>query len=152
MLLIPGTVVGVIPFLLSRWRIQPALLGFVGVRWIGAAMLLLAAPLFADFVVRFVREGRGTPAPIAPTQRLVVGGPFRYTRNPGYIGVIGLLVGQGLVFGSPAVLLYAGCVTIAFHLFVLLYEEPTLRRQFGRQYIEYCQRVPRWIPSRRGRG
>ncbi len=145
-LLAPGTVVGVVPFLLTRWRLAPPLAGCAATRWLGAAVVLAGAPLFYNFVARFVLEGRGTPAPIAPTQRLVVGGAFRWSRNPGYISVIAMLLGQGLFFGSAAVVLYALGVAVAFHLFVVWYEEPTLRRMFGDDYRAYCERVPRWLP------
>jgi protein-S-isoprenylcysteine O-methyltransferase Ste14 len=93
-------------------------------------------------------RGRGTPAPIAPTEHLVVGGPFRWVRNPGYVAVVSLVVGQALVFGSGAVLAYAAVLAVGFHLFVVLYEEPTLRRQFGEEYEAYCREVPRWFPRR----
>jgi len=76
----------------------------------------------------------------------VVGGPFRWVRNPGYVSVVTLLVGQALVFGSPGLLGYAAVVAIAFHLFVILYEEPTLRRRYGADYEMYCRAVPRWVP------
>jgi protein-S-isoprenylcysteine O-methyltransferase Ste14 len=121
-------------------------------RWIGALLFLAALPLFLQFLVRFVAEGRGTPAPVAPTQRLVVGGPFRWVRNPGYIAVLCLVVGEGLLFAHTSVLVYAASLAVAFHLFVLLYEEPTLRRQFGTEYEQYCRRVPRWLPRRPGGG
>jgi protein-S-isoprenylcysteine O-methyltransferase Ste14 len=147
-LAVPGTVVGIVPFLLSRWELAPPLLGRPFVRWLGVLLMVGAAPIFLDFVIRFAREGRGTPAPIAPTRHLVVGGSFRYVRNPGYIAVVSLLVGQGLLFGSPALLLYATIVAVLFHLFVLVYEEPTLRRQFGAEYDAYCRAVPRWLPRR----
>ena len=94
-------------------------------------------------------EGRGTPAPIAPTEHLVVGGPFRWVRNPGYLSVVALLVGQALLFASPAFSVYAAVVALGFHLFVVLYEEPTLRRQFGADYETYCRAVPRWVPGLR---
>jgi protein-S-isoprenylcysteine O-methyltransferase Ste14 len=147
-LVMPGSVIGLVPFLLSGWRLQPPLLGMVALRWLGALLLLLGTPVFIDFVVRFVREGRGTPVPVAPTQRLVVGGPFRYVRNPGYLAVLSMISGQGLFLGNEDVLLYAFCVAIGFHLFVVLYEEPALRRQFGARYQSYCSEVPRWIPRR----
>ena len=147
-LVVPGTVIGWVPFLLSRWRLQPPFFGLESSRWLGVIVFLCGVPVFFDFLVRFVRDGRGTPAPIAPTRRLVVTGAFRYVRNPGYIGVLSLLVGQALFLGSAAVLLYAACVAVAFHVFVLFYEEPTLRRQFGEEYEDYCRRVQRWIPRR----
>ncbi|TMB54178.1 MAG: isoprenylcysteine carboxylmethyltransferase family protein, partial [Deltaproteobacteria bacterium] len=109
-------------------------------------------PLFLDFLVGFVRRGHGTPAPIAPPERLVVSGGFRYVRNPGYIAVVSMVVGQGLFLGSKAVLVYAACLALGFHLFVVLYEEPALRGQFGEQYAAYCRRVARWLPRVRGNG
>ena len=149
-LAVPGTVVGYVPFLLSHWTIGPPLFGWPFMRWLGVGLgtglILAAAPIFIDFVTRFALEGRGTPAPIAPTRHLVVGGGFRYVRNPGYIAVVSLLVGQGLLFGSAGIMLYAAIVALVFHLFVLMYEEPTLRRQFGAAYEAYCREVPRWVP------
>jgi protein-S-isoprenylcysteine O-methyltransferase Ste14 len=144
---VPGTVIGWIPYALSGWRLAEA----APLRWAGAFLLLLALPVFVDFLVRFVREGRGTPAPGADPERLVIGGAFRYVRNPGYVGVLGLIVGQGLLFASAAVLAEAVIIALAFHLFVVLYEEPHLRRKFGSEYEEYERRVPRWLP-RLGRG
>ena len=140
--LVPGTVIGLIPYALCGWRLAEA----ATLRWAGALLLLLALPVFVDFLVRFVREGRGTPAPVAETERLVVSGPFRYVRNPGYVGVLGLIVGQSLLFASAAVLGHAAIMALAFHLVVVLYEEPHLRRKFGTEYEEYQRRVPRWLP------
>jgi protein-S-isoprenylcysteine O-methyltransferase Ste14 len=147
-LVMPGSIVVYIPLFLSRWRLQPPFFGCAAVRWLGAVLIVSALPVFIDFLVRFVREGRGTPAPVAPPTQLVVSGSFRYVRNPGYVAVLGLLLGQALFFGSQAILLYVPVVALAFHLFVLLYEEPTLRRQFGATYEAYCLQVPRWIPRR----
>jgi protein-S-isoprenylcysteine O-methyltransferase Ste14 len=141
-LLVPGTVVGLVPWWLSGWRLAPS----TALRLAGGLLILTALPLFVSFLLRFVREGVGTPAPIAPTERLVVGGPFRYVRNPGYVAVVALVVGQGLLFGSVSVLAYAALLALGFHVFVVLYEEPTLRRQFGAEYEAYCRRVPRWWP------
>ena len=147
--LVPGTVIGWMPWwLTSHWQIGPPLFGTALTRWIGAAAVVAAAPVFIAFLGRFVFEGHGTPAPIAPTKHLVVGGPFRWVRNPGYVAVVSMIVGQGLFFASPAVLVYGAAVALAFHLFVVLYEEPTLRRTFGAEFDAYCRQVPRWIPRR----
>jgi protein-S-isoprenylcysteine O-methyltransferase Ste14 len=146
--LVPGTVVGLVPYWLSRWHLAPPFLGTSLTRVAGALLVVAASPLFVSFLSRFVVEGHGTPAPVAPPKHLVVGGPFRWTRNPGYVAVVALLVGQGLVFASPGVLAWAMIVALAFHVFVLLYEEPTLRSTFGTEYDDYCRRVPRWIPRR----
>jgi protein-S-isoprenylcysteine O-methyltransferase Ste14 len=152
--LVPGTVIGYVPYLLTRWEMGDPLLGLALTRWLGAALLVPAAWVFADFLLRFVREGRGTPAPVAPPKQLVVTGVFRYVRNPGYVGGIGLIVGQALLFGSGWTLLYAAGVWLMFHLFVVVYEEPTLRSQFGESYERYRREVPRWVPKirRRARG
>jgi protein-S-isoprenylcysteine O-methyltransferase Ste14 len=149
---LPATAIVLVPYWLSGWHLAPPFLGtFLGLqvtRWLGVAMVVAALPLFLSFLGRFVFEGRGTPAPIAPTERLVVGGPFRWVRNPGYVAVVALVVGQGLIFASPAILLYAAAIALAFHVFVLLYEEPTLRATYGAEYDAYCKAVPRWIPRR----
>ena len=141
-LIVPGTVVGLVPYLLSGWRLAAS----TSLRVLGVVQILAALPVFVGFLVRFVREGLGTPAPIAPTERLVVGGPFARVRNPGYVAVVALVVGQGLLFGRGALLGYAVLLALGFHAFVVLYEEPTLRRRFGAEYEAYCRRVPRWWP------
>jgi|SRR5271155_999430 len=143
---VPGSVVGLVPYLISRWELRPPLFGFGPGRWIGFAMFVVAVPPFADFLTRFVREGHGTPAPIAPTGRLVVGGVYRHVRNPAYIAAIAMLVGQALFLGNLGVLEYAFVVALGFHLFAILYEEPTLRGTFGSDYLDYCRSVPRLIP------
>jgi protein-S-isoprenylcysteine O-methyltransferase Ste14 len=148
-LVVPASVVVLGPWLLTGWHLAPPLFGWHATRWLGGVLIVLALPVFAAFNLRFVVEGHGTPAPIAPTERLVVGGPFRWVRNPGYISVTALLLGQALVFGSPALLAYAAVVALDFHLFVVLYEEPTLRRKFGPEYETYCGAVRRWVPRLR---
>jgi protein-S-isoprenylcysteine O-methyltransferase Ste14 len=145
-LLVPGGAVVLGPWLLTRWQVAPPLLGRRATRWLGAALVALALPVFTAFNLRLVVEGHGTPAPIAPTEHLVVGGPFRWVRNPGYVSVIALLAGQALIFASPVLLAYAALFALGFHLFVALYEEPALRRQFGAEYDAYRRVVPRWLP------
>jgi protein-S-isoprenylcysteine O-methyltransferase Ste14 len=146
--LVPGTVVVLVPYMITEWDLAPAFAGTGLTRVLGVLLMLAAVPVFFAFVARFVVEGHGTPAPIAPPERLVVGGPFRYTRNPGYVAVVALVVGQGLLFASPELLLYAVALALCFHVFVLAYEEPTLRDTYGPEFDDYCRRVPRWIPRR----
>jgi protein-S-isoprenylcysteine O-methyltransferase Ste14 len=146
--LLPGTIIVLVPYWLTGWSLRPAFLGTVFTRWLGAVAVVAASPLFFSFLARFVWEGHGTPAPVAPPRHLVVGGPFRWTRNPGYIAVVTMIVGQAFVFGSVAVLVYALLIALGFHVFVVLYEEPTLRGTFGAEFDAYCRRVPRWIPRR----
>ena len=142
----PGIVAGYVPWLLCRWHVGPPLLGTSSLRIVGVLLIVAGFPVLLDSFARFALQGLGTPAPIFPTSRLVVSGLFRYVRNPMYVAVGALIFGQGLLFGSISVLEYGIAVWIGFFLFVLLYEEPTLRRTFGPEYEEFRANVPRWIP------
>ena len=144
--ILPATVIGWVPFWITRWEMGPPLLGLGATRWLGALLIAAGLPVFADFLWRFVEEGHGTPAPVAPPTELVVRGTFRWVRNPAYVAVLALVAGQALLFGSAGVLGWAAVLWLAFHLFVVLYEEPDLRRRFGASYEAYCRAVPRWIP------
>jgi ADP-ribose pyrophosphatase YjhB (NUDIX family) len=108
---------------------------------VGIAIL---AWCFAGFIV----EGEGTPAPYEPPHRLVTGRLYGWMRNPMYVAVTSILVGEAIFYGSVALLLWAAVAWIVFHSFVILYEEPTLRRRFGAAYESYTEHVPRWLPSR----
>ena len=99
-----------------------------------------------DSFVRFAVQGVGTPAPLFPTRHLVVTGLYRYVRNPMYLAVLSTILGQGLIFGNLTLLEYSGMVWLVFHLFVVVYEEPTLRASFNSEYKLFCTEVPRWIP------
>ena len=145
----PGTLAGYVPWTISRWRFQPALLGFSGFRVLGGIMIAAGLPILLDSFARFAVHGLGTPAPVASPQYLVVTGLYRYVRNPMYVAVLSLIFGQGLLFGSVSILEYGVVVWLAFFLFVVLYEEPTLRDKFGDDYREFCAHVPRWIPRLR---
>ncbi len=111
-------------------------------------MLVAGLLVLVHAFVRFVLEGTGTPAPVAPTERLVVGGLYRYVRNPMYLAVAGIIVGQALVLGQLALLLYAGAFLAVTAMFVRGYEEPTLARRYGAQYERYRRAVPGWWPRR----
>lgn len=142
-----GTVIVYVPYALSGWHSAPTTGGFA--RWVGVAMIALALPVLGDFLLRFVREGHGTPMPLAPPRRLVTGGVFRYVRNPGYLAAIATLFGQALFLGSTPILIYATAMSLALHLFVVRVEEPALHRSFGAAYDTYCREVPRWLPRSR---
>jgi protein-S-isoprenylcysteine O-methyltransferase Ste14 len=147
----PGVVAGLVPWWLTGWRLRvpsPSW-AWVPLRVAGVALLAAGVVVLVPAFVRFVLEGGGTPAPVAPTQRLVVGGPYRYVRNPMYLAVTAVIVGQALVLGQPALLLYAAAVGAAMAAFTHGYEEPTLHRQFGAQYEAYRRAVPAWWPRRR---
>ena len=112
-------------------------------------MIALGAAVLIDSFVRFAIQGLGTPAPAFPTQHLVVSGFYRYVRNPMYVAVLAVILGQSLVLGNVRVAVYGGLAWMVAHLFVLLYEEPALRATYGRQYEAFCKNVPRWIPRLR---
>jgi len=103
-------------------------------------------PVLVHAFVRFVREGLGTPMPAAPTENLVVGGLYRYVRNPMYVAVTATVFGQALLLDQPVLLVYGALLWLAFALFVRAYEEPTLRERYGESYDEYRRTVPAWIP------
>ena len=146
----PGTVAGLIPWWLTGWRVQPTPEGwaalFVPLRIIGAAMIVAGAAFVISAFVRFVGEGFGTPAPVAPPSRLVVGGVYRYIRNPMYVALITCILGQALALNQPVLLFDAAITAAAFVGFVVVYEEPTLARQFGSDYEAYRAAVPGWWP------
>jgi len=145
----PGVVAGVVPWWISRWRMQAPLLHFSPLRWVGVLLIAAGVPVLLDSFARFALKGLGTPAPVFPTRHLVVSGLYRYVRNPMYVAVAAVILGQGLLFGGVRVLEYAVLVWLGFHLFVLLYEEPTLRRSFGAEYELFFANVGRWIPRPR---
>jgi protein-S-isoprenylcysteine O-methyltransferase Ste14 len=142
----PGIVAGVIPWSLSGGRNHAWLPGNWILAAIGSALIVAGlAALIASFA-RFALEGRGTPAPIAPTAKLVTGGFYRFVRNPMYVALLSIILGQALVFASLPVLIYGVVVFAAVHAFVTLYEEPMRRAAYGASYDAYVVAVPRWIP------
>jgi len=145
----PGVVAGLVPWWISHWQMQPPFLGWRSLRVAGVALIVLGTPALLDSFVRFALEGRGSPAPVLPTEHLVVTGLYRFVRNPMYVGVLAVILGQGLLLGDARVLRYGAAVWLAFFLFVIGYEEPTLRRTFGEEYERFCANVPRWIPRLR---
>jgi protein-S-isoprenylcysteine O-methyltransferase Ste14 len=146
----PGVVAGLIPWLLTRWEVEHEL--WTPLRVAGGALTAVSAGVLLHSFGRFVLEGIGTPAPVAPTERLVRGGLYRYVRNPMYLAVVGAIVGQALLLGRVELLIYAGVIQLIFVAFVHWYEEPTLREQFGDDYDTYRRAVPGWIPRRRPMG
>jgi protein-S-isoprenylcysteine O-methyltransferase Ste14 len=146
LVLAPGTVAGLVPWWISRWRFRPAFPGHFPLQIAGVLLITVTLPVLLDSFARFALEGFGTPAPVLPTRRLIVTGLYRYVRNPMYVAVFSIILGQALLFGNVRVLEYAALVWMAFHLFVLLYEEPAMRRTFPQEYAVFCKNVPRWIP------
>ncbi|MGB7624358.1 MAG: isoprenylcysteine carboxylmethyltransferase family protein [Terriglobia bacterium] len=147
--LVPGTVTILVPYYLlsSRTSTPPLNLGVL--RYFGLLPLIVGALVYLRCAWDFAIGGRGTPAPIDPPRELVVKGLYRYVRNPMYIGVALVVLGEAIFVRARILFEYVAIVFFFFYLFVLVYEEPTLRRKFGESYDRYCRSVPRWIPRMR---
>jgi protein-S-isoprenylcysteine O-methyltransferase Ste14 len=142
----PGTILGLIPWSITGGHIGPPLFGIEPLRWVGAALIALGLiPLLSSFV-RFTWDGLGTPAPIAPPTKLVVTGFYRRVRNPIYIALVTILLGEALLFGDERVALWGVLFWLFTFAVVVVQEEPSLREQFGEEYRTYCKNVPRWLP------
>jgi protein-S-isoprenylcysteine O-methyltransferase Ste14 len=139
----PGTFVGLIPWLITGWKFHEPLPYWVAAQAVGILLICGGLIPLVHAFVQYVKAG-GTPMPIAPTQHLVVSGFNLYVRNPMYVGLLAIIVGQALLFGQVSVLLYAAIGWAAMASFVRWYEEPTLSRQFGAEYETYRQAVPAW--------
>ncbi|MEZ5973099.1 MAG: isoprenylcysteine carboxylmethyltransferase family protein [Hyphomonadaceae bacterium] len=144
LVLAPGTVAGLIPWLITHWRFGDD--ASAGVSIAGGILIALSLALLLECFLRFAVHGSGTPAPIAPTDKLVVSGAYARVRNPMYVAVSGLIFGQALFFASAALIAYGIVIWLMFLIFVLNYEEPRLRRDFPDDYPEYIANVPRWRP------
>jgi protein-S-isoprenylcysteine O-methyltransferase Ste14 len=142
----PGIGAGLVPWWISRWKVQAPLFGFPPIRILGVILIVLGTPVVLDSFARFALQGLGTPAPVFPTLHLVVKGFYRYVRNPIYLAVVSVILGEGMILGNVNLLAYGVLAWLSTHLFVLAYEEPTLRKTFGAEYDAFCANVPRWVP------
>ena len=145
-LVAPCVLAGLIPWLMTRWEVRPAFFGLEGARSVGVLLILVGLPGLADSFARFALQGLGTPAPVAPTKHLVVTGLYRHVRNPIYLAVVAIILGQGMLFGDGRLVVYGALLWLGFHVFVVAYEEPTLEQTFGKEYDAFRAAVPRWIP------
>ncbi|HXE83384.1 MAG TPA: isoprenylcysteine carboxylmethyltransferase family protein [Gemmatimonadales bacterium] len=146
--LLPGMIAGYVPW---RWfgisQVRPDLTKPLDL--LGLLVIVTGAALLGTCIWEFASRGRGTLSPVDPPKELVVQGLYRYVRNPMYVAVSTILLGEALLARSTALLVYWGIFFAAANLFVMLYEEPALRRQFGDSYVRYQQRVGRWLPRKR---
>ena len=142
----PGLMGGLVPWWLTGWEAKDTRAPLVV---LGAVLIAAGLAVLVQAFVRFVVEGIGTPAPVAPTEHLVVGGLYRHVRNPMYMAVTAIIVGQALVLGRPALLLYAAAFVAVTAAFARWFEEPDLRQRFGAEYDAYRRAVPGWWPRRR---
>lgn len=144
-LVAPGTMAVLIPWLLTGWRVHD----FGPLRYLGLIPLVAGALVLVKAFARFVVEGVGTPAPVAAPGRLVVGGLYRYVRNPMYVALLAVLLGQAILFGQLVLLLYAAALWAFAASYVRWREEPALVRRFGADYEAYRRAVPAWLPQLR---
>ena len=146
LVLAPGLVAGLLPWLITGWRPLPPGDGVGALRWTGLILIVAGLVVVLEAFARFAWEGLGTPAPVAPTRTLVVSGFYRFVRNPMYVAVTAMIFGQAVLFASWGVALYGVVIAAAFDTFVRTYEEPTLRDAYGEEYAAYCATTPLWIP------
>jgi protein-S-isoprenylcysteine O-methyltransferase Ste14 len=145
----PGVVAGVVPWALTGWQAGDAPRWLLPLRAAGAVVLAVCVVVLVQAFVRFVQEGRGTPAPVAPTERLVVGGWYRHVRNPMYVAVVGAILGQGLLLARPVLVVYAAVAGTVMASFVRWHEEPVLAARYGSDYATYRRHVRGWVPRLR---
>ncbi len=146
LVLAPGVVAGLVPWLLTGWESNEI---WLPLRVLGALVTAGGVAVVLHAFARFVLEGMGTPAPVAPPERLVIGGAYRHVRNPMYVAVLAAILGQALLLGQVTLLAYAAFMWLVFAAFVRLYEEPELARRFGADYDAYRRAVPAWLPRLR---
>jgi protein-S-isoprenylcysteine O-methyltransferase Ste14 len=144
--LLPGTVTVLIPYWLIASSNAGGLSNHQQLRYSGLPLIIIGAAGLLWCIWEFFSSGRGTLAPIDPPKNLVIQGLYRYVRNPMYVAVVTILLGEAIFFMSRPVLIEAGIFFVLANLFVAFYEEPSLRRQFGESYESYIQTVGRWIP------
>jgi protein-S-isoprenylcysteine O-methyltransferase Ste14 len=142
----PCTLAGLIPWSITGWQLQPPFLGLELTRGLGAILIFAGVPGVLDSFARFALQGLGTPAPIAPPRHLVVTGLYRYVRNPIYVAVVAIILGQAVLMADSRLIVYGALLWLFFHVAVVGYEEPTLEQTFGGEYEAFRAAVPRWIP------
>jgi protein-S-isoprenylcysteine O-methyltransferase Ste14 len=144
-LLVPLPVIVVIPWYITRWSFQPAFFGLEALRYLGAVMIVAGLITYSLGIGHLGYYGSN---PIPPVANIVSEGIYQWTRNPMYTGVVTMLTGQAMVFGSHGMLYYALGWFLFFHTFEVVYDEPALKKQFADVYPDYCRNTPRWIPRR----
>ena len=142
----PSSLGGLIPWWIAHWEFQPPFFDLDATRAVGVLLIVAGLPGLVDSFARFALQGLGTPAPIAPTQNLVVTGLYRYVRNPIYVALVAVILGQAVLFGDQRLLGYGVFMWLGFHAFVVGVEEPVLVQSFGTEYEDFRANVPRWIP------
>jgi len=141
----PGIVVGLVPFLILKFESLAKIPDFGLYQFFGGLIFLIGLVIMLKCIVRFATEGKGTLSPADQTKELVLGDLYRYSRNPMYVGVLLILIGEGIFFTSLTLIAYALVTYAGFDLFIKLVEEPRLKKDFGDGYEAYCEKVRRWV-------
>ncbi|MBV6478667.1 MAG: hypothetical protein HGGPFJEG_01422 [Ignavibacteria bacterium] len=142
----PGVVAGLIPYLILRKENFDLIYKpFSLFQYVGCIFTLSGLTILIYCIASLAVRGKGTLSPIDPTKKLVITGLYRFSRNPMYVGVILILTGESLFFMSIELLAYDAAVLILFNAFIMLHEEPRLKKDFGDDYLHYCKKVRRWI-------
>jgi protein-S-isoprenylcysteine O-methyltransferase Ste14 len=145
-LLQPGVVAGLIPYLIVRNTFRSLFsASFQAQQYSGIVIWMLGILIMTHCIIRFATDGQGTLSPADPTKRLVISGLYNYSRNPMYVGVMLILIGEAVFCQSAHLWIYSGIIFIAFYLFTVFWEEPRLRNDFGEEYVAYCRKVGRWV-------
>ena len=145
-LLQPGIVAGFVPYLLVRNKLQSLISHPVQfLQYVGIVIGFLGILIMTHCIIRFATHGQGTLSPADPTKRLVISGLYHYSRNPMYVGVMLILVGEALFCQSLSLWVYSAVIFTAFQLFIVFWEEPRLKNDFGEEYVDYCRKVRRWV-------
>jgi protein-S-isoprenylcysteine O-methyltransferase Ste14 len=144
-LVVPFPMTVGVPWLITRWRFGRAYFGLEWTRGLGVVMIVVGAVLLLAAISWLAHEG---VKPYPPIERLITTGPYAYTRNPMYLGVILILLGQGLLFGSLGVAIYGLCLLAVFHIFEITLDDPFIKKKIGKPYEDYLRDVPGWIPRR----
>src|SRR5580693_396477 len=142
----PSTVAGLVPWWITHWEFRPPFFDLEATRAVGILLIVAGLPGLVDSFARFALQGLGTPAPVAPPKNLVVTGLYRHVRNPIYVALVAIILGQAMLFGDWRLVLFGALLWLFFHLVVVAYEEPTLQSTFGSEYEAYRANVRRWVP------
>ena len=142
----PGLVAGLFPYLILGERVKQIFSEYFGLsQYFGSIIFFIGLIIMIKTILQFAFEGKGTLSPADPTKKLVVKGLYKYSRNPMYIGVMSMLIGEAIFFEAGRFWFYVAGIGLAFNLFILLVEEPRLKRDFGEEYMQYCNKVRRWV-------
>ena len=146
---VPGTLTTLVPYFILRLSPESFSLNLSGFRYVGIIPILFGALIYFWGAWDFTFVGKGTPAPFDAPKKVVATGAYQFVRNPMYVACVSVLIGEAIFFESAALLIYAFVLFFIFHIWILIYEEPTLRKSFGASYEEYCREASRWLPIKK---